>query len=300
MHAEYCRIERWRGYFSSSFYVRLPDDTLESKSFRWRRQAPPPDDGPARAAYEELVDRIEGAGWTRHAEGVDWFATTFTRFVETPTEIRFERVADVMPQEPPPMRVVVPVQQPPPPPPDPAPPQVHELRPRERAPEPQLAAPPPAPVPGPGRRWIAPAAVGAFVIAAVAVGFLILEQHGNGKAGVAAGTTRTVAAHLGTGSTGPAPVTKGVEGSAHSVVVKPVQADLRIAAHGNGSWLEIRRGSATGRILYSATLTDGQTLHFRAPKLWGRFGAASNLTITANAHPVRIQGTYEKLFVAPR
>ena len=26
MQAEYCRIERWRGYFSSSFYVRLPGD----------------------------------------------------------------------------------------------------------------------------------------------------------------------------------------------------------------------------------------------------------------------------------
>ena len=147
---------------------------------------------------------------------------------------------------------------------------------------------------------MAPTAVGAFVVAAVAAGFLILEQRGNGKPAAAGGLTRTVAAHLSTGSSGPAPVTKGVEGSAHSVVAKPAQADLRIAAHGNGSWLEIRRGSATGPILYSATLTDGQTLHFRAPKLWGRFGAASNLTIIANARPVRIQGTYEKLFVAPR
>ena len=142
--------------------------------------------------------------------------------------------------------------------------------------------------------------MGAFVVAAVAAGFLILEQRGNGKPAVAGGVTRTVAAHLSTGSSGAAPVTKGVEGSAHSVVAKPAQADLRVAAHGNGSWLEIRRGSATGPILYSATLTDGQTLHFRGPKLWGRFGAASNLTITANARPVRIQGTYEKLFVAPR
>ena len=84
------------------------------------------------------------------------------------------------------------------------------------------------------------------------------------------------------------------------MIAKAARADLRIAAHGSGSWLEIRRGTATGPILYSATLTDGKTLHFRAPKLWGRFGAASNLTITANGRPVRIQGTYEKLFVAPR
>jgi hypothetical protein len=303
MHAEYCRIERWRGYFSSSFYVHLPDQTLESQSFRWRRQAPPPESGSARAAYDELVSRIERAGWKHHADGVDWFATTYTRFVETPAEVRFERVADVMPQEPPPMRFVVPVQQPAPtPPPDPAPPRVHELRPREPQPAPQPAEPQPAPAPVParGRRWLAPTAVGTFVVAAVAAGFLILEQRGTGKPAAAEGVTRTVAAHLSTGSSGAAPITKGVEGSAHSVVAKPAQADLRVAAHGNGSWLEIRRGSATGPILYSATLTDGQTLHFRGPRLWGRFGAASNLTITANAHPVRIQGTYEKVFVGPR
>ena len=200
------------------------------------------------------------------------------------------------------MRVVVPVQQPPPPPPDPAPPRVHELRPRE--PQPGRSWPPhPRP-----RRF--PAAVAAgwrpplwaqFVVAAVARRLpdprAARERQARASQGA---STRTVAAHLSTGSSGAAPITKGVEGSAHSVVAKPAQADLRVAAHGSGSWLEIRRGSATGPILYSATLTDGQTLHFRAPKLWGRFGAASNLTITANAHPVRIQGTYEKLFVAPR
>jgi len=304
MHAEYCRIERWRGYFSSSFYVHLPDQTLESPSFRWRRQAPPPESGPARAAYDELVSRIERAGWSRHADGPDWFATTFTRFVETPREVRLERVAEVMPQAPQPIRVMPLVQQAPPPPPDPTPPPVHELRQREETPERQPAAPPPpalvpAPAAGRGRRWVAPTAVGTCVVAAVAAGFLILEQRGNGNTDAAGGPTRTVAGHVST-ATARSAVTKGVEGSSHSVVAKPVPADLRIAAHGNGSWLEIRRGSAIGPVLYSATLTDGQALHFRAPKLWGRFGAASNLTITANAHPVRIQGTYEKLFVAPR
>jgi hypothetical protein len=295
MYAEYCRIERWRGYFSSSFYVQLPDQTLESRSFRWRRQAPPPDSGPARAAYDELVSRIESAGWTRHSDGTDWFATTFTRFVETPAEVRLERVAEVMPQEPSAMRVVVPVQQSPPRAPDPTPPAVHELRPREVPPERKLPKPAPEPAPDRRRRWLAPSAGGALVVAAVASGFLLLERgNGNPDAGGGARTARPS-----TGP-GPAPVTKGVEGSAHSVIAKAARADLRIAAHGSGSWLEIRRGAATGPILYSATLTDGQTLHFRAPKLWGRFGAASNLTITANAHRVRIEGTDEKVFAAPR
>ena len=153
MEAEYCRIERWRGYLSSSFYVHLPDQTLESRSFRWRSQAPPPNDGAARAAYDELVGRVERAGWTRHADGADWFATTFTRFVETPKEVRLERVADVMPQERPPMRVVAPVQQSPRPP---------EPRPREPQPELRRPEPPTAPVRSRGRRWLAPAAVSAI------------------------------------------------------------------------------------------------------------------------------------------
>jgi hypothetical protein len=103
-----------------------------------------------------------------------------------------------------------------------------------------------------------------------------------------------------TASAGTDVATRGVEGSSHSVTARVLRADLRIAGHDNGSWLEIRRGSPTGAILYSATLSDGQTLHFRAPKLWGRFGAASNLTIVANGRPLRLQGTYEKLFVPSR
>jgi hypothetical protein len=76
--------------------------------------------------------------------------------------------------------------------------------------------------------------------------------------------------------------------------------DLRIAAHGTGSWLEVRRSSATGAVLYSAILTDGKTLHFRAPRLWTRFGAASNVTITADGRPVELHGTYDKVFVPRR
>src|SRR6478609_7021734 len=78
--AAFCRIERWRGYVTSSFCARLPDGRmLESRTFRWRHAAPPPDGGSARAAYDELVGRLEAEGWTHHAEGPIWFATTFSR-----------------------------------------------------------------------------------------------------------------------------------------------------------------------------------------------------------------------------
>jgi len=66
------------------------------------------------------------------------------------------------------------------------------------------------------------------------------------------------------------------------------------------SWLEIRDRSATGRVLYSGELAAGRQLHFKGTRLWGRFGAAGNLTITANGHPVTLLGTYEHVFVAPK
>jgi hypothetical protein len=83
-----CRIERWRGYVATSFFVCFPDGTrIESAQFRWRRAELPPDVDAARAAYDELVERVAGLGWERHADGEPWFATEFIRFVEEPLEI---------------------------------------------------------------------------------------------------------------------------------------------------------------------------------------------------------------------
>lgn len=291
MRAEYCRIERWRGYLSSSFFVRLPDRTLvESRSFRWRQQAPPPDGGAARAAYDELVGRLENAGWARHADGASWFATTFARLVEGQREIELPPVEPV-PVVPPPMRAVPPVFEPPPA--EPEPPVVHE----PRQAQPETVAGLPEPVPAQRRAWVA--TLGAAIVAAAAVfGFAVRERRGNDEP-VAAGVAATTVAVRAQTTTSDAS-TRGVAGSSHSVPAKASGVDLRVTAHGNGSWLEIRRGSRTGAILYSATLIDGQTLHYRAPRLWARFGAASNLTIVASGRTLHLQGTYEKSFVPPR
>lgn len=81
-----CRVERWRGYVASSFYVRLPDGTrLESPSFKWRRASAPPDTGDARAAYDEIAERLGALGWEPRTDGEEWFATEFARFVEAPS-----------------------------------------------------------------------------------------------------------------------------------------------------------------------------------------------------------------------
>jgi hypothetical protein len=82
-----CRIERWRGYRTSRFYVATADGfLLESKPFRWRDASTPPEAEAARAAYDWLVARLEARGWMRSGDGEPWYATTFTLMVEAPGE----------------------------------------------------------------------------------------------------------------------------------------------------------------------------------------------------------------------
>lgn len=215
---------------------------LESRTFRWRHAAPPPDGGSARAAYDELVGRLEAAGWTHHAEGPIWFATTFTRLPGA-------TVHD--------------------PPPAPAPP---VARTRRR-----------------GRRGALAGLVAGVVLVAAALAFLpALWGHDDDGARVVAHHQRVKLRMA---------VSTRVTTTAVAAPAPRWRVDVRVTAHGNGSWIEVRRGSSTGPVLYRATLVAGQTLHFRARRLWARFGAASNLTITADGRPVSLLGTYDKLFV---
>jgi hypothetical protein len=78
--SEACQVELWRGYVSASFYVRVGErDLLESRRFRSRGSAAPPDAGPARAAYDDLVSRLAARGWQTSAPGREWFSTVFVR-----------------------------------------------------------------------------------------------------------------------------------------------------------------------------------------------------------------------------
>lgn len=83
-----------------------------------------------------------------------------------------------------------------------------------------------------------------------------------------------------------------------STPARAAAVDLRIRAHGTGSWVEIRRGSKSGSVLYAGVLNDGRRLHFHATRLWMRLGAAGNLSITANGKPISLRGTYDKLLTA--
>lgn len=52
---------------------------------------------------------------------------------------------------------------------------------------------------------------------------------------------------------------------------------LRLTGIGDGSWVEARRGSRSGEVLYAGVLAAGRSASFREPALFLRLGAPSNL-----------------------
>lgn len=71
---------------------------------------------------------------------------------------------------------------------------------------------------------------------------------------------------------------------------------VSIAATDRSSWLELRRRSAKGPIVFSGELAPGKAVRASGSRLWARFGAAGNLTIRADGKPVRLLGTFEHVF----
>jgi hypothetical protein len=255
-----CQITRWRGYTRSTFYATTPDGTMfESKPFAWRHAAPPPPDHEgARSCYEALVERLLAGGWERESEGVIWYETGFVRGAPGMAP------ATVVSEEP--------AAQPAPEP---------EPEPEEKK---RRATP----------RWARSLLAVKRVLAMAALVCVIL----------AATLVVVGAAHPGAKQVATPPPPASVPAAPHRASVAraapvsgPKLADVRIEAQRNGSWLEVRRGSSSGAVLYSSVLLPGTQLHFRAPRLWARMGAAGNLSITANGRPVSLRGTFDKVFV---
>ena len=85
---ETCRIRRWRGYVTSSFYAESETGEVlaESTTFRWWRQTPPPETPETRAAYDALVGALVAEGWTEAtSRSAHWFGAEFVRPRSNPT-----------------------------------------------------------------------------------------------------------------------------------------------------------------------------------------------------------------------
>jgi transcriptional regulator with XRE-family HTH domain len=77
---------------------------------------------------------------------------------------------------------------------------------------------------------------------------------------------------------------------------------LVVAAVRGDSWVEARSGSARGRLLYRGNLVLGRSIRLSGPRVWVRFGAASNLDLTVNGRKSRraLFGTLDVTFGPPR
>jgi cytoskeletal protein RodZ len=65
--------------------------------------------------------------------------------------------------------------------------------------------------------------------------------------------------------------------------------ELRVAAR-DDTWLSIRRGSATGDILFEGTLAKGDSRRYTASRFYVRFGAAANVSASVDGKPLNLPG----------
>ena len=80
--------------------------------------------------------------------------------------------------------------------------------------------------------------------------------------------------------------------------VAPAHVVIAAAPGSRGSWIEVRLGSATGRLIFSGVVKDGDSRRYTARRLWVRFGAAGNVGVAVNGKPVPLMGTLETVMTA--
>jgi hypothetical protein len=77
------------------------------------------------------------------------------------------------------------------------------------------------------------------------------------------------------------------------------RAQIAFVATRGASWLSVRIGSSTGRVLYERTLQAGERVVFAGSHLWIRIGAPWNLDATLNGKPVQLPTAVADVLVTP-
>jgi hypothetical protein len=74
------------------------------------------------------------------------------------------------------------------------------------------------------------------------------------------------------------------------------EARLRLAGVGKGSWVELRRNSRNGPLVFVGVLREGRSIAASGSRVWARIGDAHRLTLTLNGRRVLLQGRVTVLF----
>jgi cytoskeleton protein RodZ len=74
-------------------------------------------------------------------------------------------------------------------------------------------------------------------------------------------------------------------------------AHLLVRAVRGNSFLQVRRGSATGPPLYQGTLERGQRQAFAKTRLWLNIGSPTNLEMRLNGRPIAIGGNTPRVLI---
>jgi uncharacterized protein DUF4115 len=100
-------------------------------------------------------------------------------------------------------------------------------------------------------------------------------------------------------TTATAIVPESAQGTTTTAVPRAgVGAKLSLTA-ARDTWVEIRSGSASGRILFTGMLGAGTEKTFTAPALWARFGAAADVAAQLNGRTLQLPaGTYNARFTS--
>jgi hypothetical protein len=295
-----CTVKRWRGYVTHTFYAELEGGGLivESRPFRDRERAGEPS-AAARERHQELLVALEEAGWELAGEsGPEWYQATLHRPLEA-----WELEAELPVPDAPPPRVEAPAR------PEPPVRPVARLTPqaavRAAPAPPKKTAPAPRPQPekaraGKRRRRKTATAAAALAALGTAGGIALLtagaSRPQSAPARPAVEQKAPPSTPVAAKTTTPPPTSKPRR-TVSKAPARP-QVHVTIAAPSRASWLEVRRSTAHGKVVFSGELSAGHRLRLKGTRLWARFGAAGNLSISVNGRPLRLQGTYEHVFVA--
>lgn len=75
---------------------------------------------------------------------------------------------------------------------------------------------------------------------------------------------------------------------------------VTLTAARSDSWVEVRKGSSTGRVLFAGVVSEGKSIHVVGRRLWARFGALGNFDLTIDGrrvHPT-FNGTVDTFITA--